>query len=267
MLPVVLTRLMENRLIYFPPRFPEGFDPSPTAFSGLESVWIKTSDGVKLNAFYFASSTRAKTLLCFHGNAENIAHGLAQWRDFSGLGLNVLALDYRGYGRSEGSPDERGVYCDAEAAYAYLVGQRDIKAMDIVLYGRSLGGAVAIDLAAQRHCGGLIIESSFTSGRSMARRAFPIPFFEYVPKSRFDSLDKIKRIRSPILIMHGTHDTVVPHSMGQQLYQTANEPKYFFAINGAEHNDVYDVGGFAYLERIKQFIMSLPKSSPSPVIP
>jgi len=117
-----------------------------------------------------------------------------------------------------------------------------------------LGGAVAIDLASRRECGGLIVESSFTSGRAMARRMFLIPLLEYVPKSRFDSLAKIAAVRAPILIVHGTRDEVVPSSMGQRLYEAAPEPKWFFAIKGAGHNDVLEVGGELYLKRVKHFL-------------
>jgi hypothetical protein len=276
---VVSLRIFENRLIYFPPRYPEGFSPPknlpapfdsahPSTFArgpelvegqagyslDVEDVWLTTRDNVRLNAWYLANPASPKALVWFHGNAENIADGLAHLKFYSRLGLNVLALDYRGYGRSAGSPDEAGIYRDADAAYDYLVETRHIRSEDVVVLGHSLGGAVAIDLASRRKCGALIVESSFTSGRDMARRMFWLPLLEYVPKSRFDSLAKLARAKAPVLVVHGTRDRVIPFSMGQRLFEAASEPKFFFPVEGAGHDDVIEVGGEHYLERLKTFI-------------
>lgn len=253
-LTVLAIRLFENRFIYFPPRYPEGFSPPGAHGLHVEEVWLTTKDQVRLNAWYLASPPASKVLLWFHGNAENIGYGLAHLRYYSRLGLNVLAVDYRGYGKSEGSPDEAGLQRDADAAYEYLVTARHIQPRDIIVLGHSLVGAVAIDLASRRECGGLIVESSFTSGREMARRMFRIPLLEYVPKSRFDSLAKIPGVRAPKLIVHGTRDSVIPFSMGQRLFEAAATPKLFYAAEGAGHDDVVDVGGEKYLERLRAFV-------------
>ena len=117
----VMIRLVENRLIYFPPRYPQGFPREDPRTLGVEEVWLTAEDGVKLNAWFFPSPASSKALLWFHGNAENIGHGFDQLKALAALGVNVLALDYRGYGKSEGSPDEPGIYRDADAAYVYLV--------------------------------------------------------------------------------------------------------------------------------------------------
>jgi len=254
MLAALLVRILENRLIYFPPRYPQGFSPPESYGLQVEEVWVTASDGAKLNAWFLPNATSPKVLLCFHGNAENIGYGLGRLKVFARLGVNLLALDYRGYGKSEGSPDEAGVYRDAEAAYRYLVEGRGFEPKNIILYGQSLGGAVAIDLASRRACGGLIVESSFTSAREMARRMFLIPLLEYVPKSRFDCVAKIANVRAPSLIIHGTRDEVVPFSMGQKLYQAAPEPKSFLPIQGAGHNDILLLAGDVYLERLRLFI-------------
>ena len=251
---VLAVRLLENRFIYFPPRYPEGFSSPENYGLRLEEVWLTTKDKVHLNALFLPNGHSQKVLLWFHGNAENIGYGLGQMAEFSGLGVNVLAVDYRGYGKSEGSPDEAGVYCDADAAYDYLMEARHFRSEDIIIFGHSLGGAVAIDLASRRGCGGLIVQSSFSSAREMARRMFHIPLFEYIPKSRFDSLSKIRQVRAPILIMHGTCDEVVPFWMGKKLYAAAPEPKSFFSIEGAGHNDVLLVGGESFLNCLRQFI-------------
>lgn len=263
----VLIRALENRLIFFPPRYPEGFVP-PEAFGlNAEEVWIRAADGVRLNAWFFTHDGAPKVLLCFHGNAENIGSGLSRTKALSSLGTNILALDYRGYGKSEGSPNEAGVYRDAEAAYRYLVKARGFEPQDIVIYGQSLGGAVAIDLAARHACGGLIVESSFTSIREMARRVLLIPFLEYAVKSRFDSIAKIAGVRAPVLIVHGTRDEVIPFSMGQKLFDAAPQPKWFFPVEGASHNDVFIVGGEEYLERMESLIEAKPPAIADTVAP
>jgi len=251
---LVTLRIIENQLIYFPPRYPDGF-PAPETYEGeVEDVWLLTADGVRINAFYHSNPASKQALLWFHGNAENIGYGLEHLRALAKTGLNILAVDYRGYGRSEGKPDEAGVYQDADAAYDYLIKQRHFLAEDILIYGHSLGGAVAVNLASRRPCGGLIVQSSFTNARAMARRMFAIPLVEYVVKSRFDSRLKIREVRAPILIVHGTRDEVVPFEMGQQLFAAAPEPKRFYPIEGAGHNNLMEVGGESYLECLHRFV-------------
>lgn len=250
----VLIRTFENRMIFFPPRYPEGF-ASPEAY-GLrpEEVWLTAADGIRLNAYFLPAPESCKVLLWFHGNAENIGMELAQLKSLARLGANILAVDYRGYGKSEGSPDEAGVYRDAEAAYRYLAEARRFVPKNICVYGHSLGGAVAVELASRHECGGLIVESSFTSVPEMARHVYRLPLLEYVPRSRFDSLAKIARVRAPVLIVHGTRDRVIPFEMGRRLYEAAHEPKAFMPIEGAGHDDPYVVGGEKYFERLRAFV-------------
>jgi uncharacterized protein len=253
-LAVLLIRLLENRFIYFPPRYPEGFSPPERYGLCVEDVWLTTEDRVRLNAWFLPNPSSPKVLLWFHGNAENIGYDLSLLEVYSRLGIGVFAPDYRGYGRSEGSPDEAGIYRDATAAYDYLVGERGVQPEDILVFGHSLGGAVAVDLAARRRCGALIVQNSFTTARDMARRVFRIPGFEYVIKSRFDSLRKIAQVQAPILIVHGTRDEVVPFFMGRRLFEAALEAKLFLAVEGAGHNDILEVGGQSYLEHLRAFI-------------
>ncbi len=251
---VVTLRIIENRLIFFPPRYPQGFPPEQTYEGEVEDVWLLTEDGVRINAFYHSNPASKQVLLWFHGNAENIGYGLDHLRALATVGVNILAVDYRGYGKSEGKPDEAGAYHDADAAYDYLIKQRHFRPEDIIIYGHSLGGAVAINLASRRPCGGLIIQSSFTNARAMARRLFTIPLIEYVVKSRFDSLQRIRDVHAPILIVHGTRDEVVPFRMGQQLFAAAPEPKRFYPIEGAGHNNLMERGGENYLECLQRFV-------------
>ena len=262
---VAAIRFFENSFIYAPPRFQEGFPPPHLYGRYVEEVWLTTLDKIRLNAWYLPNPSSEKALLWFHGNAENIGYGLEHLEFYSRLAVNVLAVDYRGYGKSEGTPGEAGVYRDADAAYDYLIQVRRIQPTNIVVFGHSLGGAVAIDLAARRECGALIVQSSFTSVKEMARRVFRIPLFEYIPKSRFDSLAKIRRVRAPILIVHGTRDETVPFSMGQRLFAAAPEPKALFSVEGAGHNDVLEAGREELLERLKSFIAQGDEvSSPHP---
>jgi len=254
LLVVVALRFVENQLVYFPPRYPEGFPPQQLIDREVEDVWLLTEDGVRINAFYRSNPASKQVLLWFHGNAENIGTGLEHLRALAKIGVNILAVDYRGYGKSEGKPDEAGVYHDADAAYDYLLKQRHFRAEDIFIYGHSLGGAVAVNLASRRPCGGLIVQSSFTSARAMARRVFSIPLIAYAVKSRFDSLQKIREVRAPILIVHGTRDDVVPFEMGQQLFAAAPEPKRFYPLEGAGHNDLLEVGGESYRACLQGFV-------------
>ena len=251
---VVGIRLFEGRFIYFPPRDSVEL-PLPEKYGlRVEEVWLRAEDNVRLNAWYLASPIASKVLLLFHGNATNLGTDLSRLQFFARLGVSLFEVDYRGYGKSEGSPDEVGLYRDANAAYRYLVEARGYKPRDILLHSQSLGGAVAIDLASRRECGGLIVESSFTSAREMARRMFLLPLLEYIPKSRFDSLRKIAQVRCPVLIVHGTQDQLIPFSMGQELYQATREPKSFLPVEGAGHADSFVVDSERYLERLGKFI-------------
>jgi fermentation-respiration switch protein FrsA (DUF1100 family) len=250
----VFFRAFENRFVYYPPRYPDGFVVPKAYGLAPEEVWITAADGVKLDAWFLAAPSSPKVLLWFHGNAENIGMGLEQMKAFARLGANILALDYRGYGKSEGSPDEAGVYRDGQAAYEYLVQTRHFEPRNIFLYGHSLGGAVAVDMASKNPCGGLIVESSLSSGHEMARLIFHVPGIGYIFKNRFDSAEKISSVRAPVLIIHGTRDEVIPFWMGQKLFESAREPKSFFAVEGAGHNDVLAVGGEAYLARLGAFL-------------
>jgi alpha-beta hydrolase superfamily lysophospholipase len=251
---IALLRVFENRLIFFPPRYPERFASPEDYGIHPEEIWLNASDGIRLNAYFLSKPESQKALLWFHGNAENIGMGLEHLTLLSRLGVNVLEVDYRGYGKSEGSPDEAGVYRDAEAAYQYLAASRHFVPENIFIYGHSLGGAVAVELASRHPCGGLIVESSFTSVPEMARHIYRVPLAVYIPQCRFDSLAKITRVKAPVLIVHGTGDRVVPFSMGRRLYEAANEPKTFLPVDGAGHDNPDLVGGHAYFNTLASFI-------------
>ena len=244
---------MEKRLIFYPERT---IWTAPAA-QGLryDDVYFPTSDGLRLNGWFVPGKGRRATLLWFHGNAGNIAdrvENIALFHDR--LGINIFIFDYRGYGRSEGSVSEEGTYRDAEAALAYLRSRKDVDPARIVFFGRSLGAAVAVELAIKEPCAGLILESPFTSVKEMADSAFPLFPVGFFFRTKYDALSKIKQVKVPVLILHGDRDEIVPFSMGRRIFEAANEPKTFFTIKGAGHNDTYQMGGGAYLKALDRFI-------------
>ncbi len=170
-----------------------------------------------------------------------------------GLPVNVFIVDYRGYGKSEGKPSEQGLYLDARAAWDYLVNDRRVAPRDIVILGKSLGGAPAIDLASQVEPGGLIVQSSFTSAADMAATILP-----FLPRlflhTRMDSISKITRVHCPKLFIHSRADEVVPFELGRRLFEAAPDPKEFYEVIGSPHNSTYIVGGKAYFEAVRRFL-------------
>ena len=165
----------------------------------------------------------------------------------SSAGFNVLAYDYRGYGTSEGTPSEINSYEDIETAYNYLVNEQKIAPEKIIIHGRSLGGAISIDLASRQKCGGLIVESSFVSAFRVMTGISLYPF------DKFESINKMGKVKSPVLFIHGTNDTLIPFWHGQKLFEAANEPKTFYAVENAGHNDLHEIAGKKYFEEIKRF--------------
>jgi fermentation-respiration switch protein FrsA (DUF1100 family) len=218
-----------------------------------EEVYLRTEDDVRLHAFFLPAPGATRGLLFLHGNAGNASHRLPNAAELVRLGAHVLLLDYRGYGASEGWPSEEGVYADARAGLAHLVGERGLPEGRVVLFGRSLGGAVAVDLASGRDLAGLILESTFSSAADVARSALGPPAALLV-RNRFDSSAKIGRVRCPILFFHGDRDDIVPYPLGRRLFEVASEPKSFETIRAACHNDTIEVGGPPYFRRIGAFL-------------
>jgi hypothetical protein len=240
-----------DRMIFYPE---PGVDlrPEQIGVAG-EDVRILTEDGVRIHAFFLPSPGATRTILFLHGNAGNASHRLPNAAALMQLGTHVLLLDYRGYGLSEGTPAEAGVYADARAGLAHLVEHVGIPEERTVVFGRSLGGAVAVDLVRDREIAGLILESTFPSVAAMARSIFGGPF-AWFTRGRFDSEEKIARLRAPLLFFHGDRDEIVDFELGRRLFRAAPEPKAFETIRGAGHNDTIQVGGRPYFERIRRFL-------------
>jgi fermentation-respiration switch protein FrsA (DUF1100 family) len=218
-----------------------------------QDVNLTTSDGIQLHGWYIPHADSSKVLLFFHGNAGNISHRGASIEIFHRLGLNVFIIDYRGYGKSQGDPDEAGLYRDADAAWQYLTQQIGIDKDKIIIFGRSLGGAVATRLAAEVHPAALILESTFSSARDMAKSLFPIIYRLLIFRYRFNSMSTIKQINCPLLVMHSPDDEIIPFHVGEKLYNAANEPKRLIKMKG-DHNNGFLLSQPAYEQSLRTFI-------------
>ena len=230
------------------------FQPQLSSYRDNEQIIkLKTSDGEKISARFYENPDALHTILFSHGNAEDIGDLEFLMRQFQKNGFAVLTYDYRGYGTSEGTPSEEKVYRDADVAYDYLTGKLKIPPEKIVLYGRSLGGAAAIDLASRKKIGALIVESSFVSAFRVLTKTRLAPF------DKFTSLKKIKNVNCPVLIIHGRRDRTIPFWHGENLFAEANEPKFSIWLDEADHNNVFTVAGKTYFQSIRDFTGNLPK--------
>jgi fermentation-respiration switch protein FrsA (DUF1100 family) len=250
LLPFIFIRFLEHKSLYYPFKQIE-MTPENIGLD-YENVSVTTEDGANITGWFIPSESPRATLLFAHGNGGNISHRLEKIRMFNELNVNTFIFDYRGYGASDGSPSETGLYLDAKAAYTYLLNDKKIPAKQLVGYGESLGGTVVIDLAVHNELGGLIIESSFTSVRDMGKKIFPfIPAFLY--KTNFDALSKIVSVKCPVLAFHSPEDEIVPYELGKQLFEAVPGPKYFIDLRG-RHNDAFLVSEELFKSEIDLFI-------------
>lgn len=229
--------------------------------AGVEEIFLPTPDGENLHCYWIAQKAAKRTLIYFHGNAGNISHRIPDLLTLADMGLNVLGVGYRGYGKSSGKPSENGIYIDGRAALDHVDRVYGFTPGQVIVMGRSLGSAVAVDLARQYPLAALVLVTPMTTGKAMGRYHGFGPLAALAGDA-FDSLNKIAHIRSPLLVVHGTTDTIVPMSMGEQLLARAPSPKKFIAIQGAGHNDI-SIGGVGgvniYWKAIRQWIQSLPR--------
>lgn len=257
----VLLYFQQTRFIFFPSSV---IEVTPKAFNRkYQDVWIPvlaaSGKVEKMHGWWIPAATpNAKVLLYLHGNGVNIGANAAHADRFHQMGFAVLIIDYRGYGLSEGSfPNEKSVYLDAATAWDYLVKQRQIQPSNIFIYGHSLGGAIAIDLALQQpKAAGIIIESSFTSIQNVVNlrgqfKLFPVNF---ILNQRFDSINKVKNLQMPALFIHGTDDLIVPVNMSKKLYAATPELKQLIIVPNAGHNDVAEVANLQYFQVVKEFV-------------
>ena len=249
----VLRKRFQRQRLYLPDRFPNGVW-RPHRF-GLEAVdqWFRSDDGLILHGWWVPHPKARGTVLYCHGNSGSIAHQIGVFRYVRRLKVNLFGFDYRGYGRSEGSPNEQGLYADARAAYDHLVDDLEVAPQSILLFGHSLGGAVAIDCAMDRPVAGLIVQSSFTHLKDATRASFPRLPVHLLARRQYDSLQKVASLTMPKLFIHGSADETLPPEMAERLYEAAAEPKEHFVVHRAGHNDVYRHGGGRYLRKLAAF--------------
>ncbi len=259
---------LEKYVIYVPER---AIEMTPQS-EGLayEDVWFPATDGVRLHGWLVPAPEARFTLVWLHGNAGNISHRVDNIKSLHrSLGRpqlpNIFIFDYRGYGKSAGSLSdlsEEATYHDAEGALAYLRGRQDLAHTTLVYFGRSLGAAIAVEMTRRHAPAGLILETPFTSIKDMARVVLPFLPVGSLLRTKYDSLSKMQQIRVPLLVLHGDRDDVVPYEQGRRLFEAANQPKTFFTILGAHHNDTYIVGDLPYFDAWARFLRGLERAGP-----
>lgn len=236
----VLRARFQHSHMFTPSRYPEGeWDPARHGLT-YRDVWFESEPGVQLHGWWIEHRAPRATVLYCHGNSGSLGDRIEIFRYLQRLKVNVFVFDYRGYGRStDVAPSEKGLCRDVRAAYACLTREIGVEPREILLFGHSMGGAVAIDAALDSPVAGLIVQSSFTDLRDMARYVYPGVPMHWITRNHFRSIAKVGRLEMPKLFIHGTADTTVPFVLGERLYAAAAPPKAWFTVPGAEHNDLH----------------------------
>ena len=260
----VMLYLMQNRMVFLANMPGRALTATPRdAGFDYQDVWITTSKGVRLHGWFVPAKQSKATVLFLHGNAGNISHRLDSIAIFRELGLDVFIIDYGGYGQSEGQPSEQGTYLDARAAWEYLVNDCQIAPDEIVIFGRSLGGAVASWLAAQTTPGAVILESSFTSAPDMAYRLYPFLPVRLLTRLKYPVKENVKSLSSPLLVVHSQQDEIIPYDMGESIFAAAPEPKQMLVLTG-DHNGGFMINRNQYQAVVDRFLdQHLAKSNQS----
>lgn len=248
-----VVRSLEAGIIYQPTRPPAGRYEAPR-MDGVrfEDVFLTTNDGTRIHAWHLPAEDARGTVLFLHGNAGNLSDRYHWLRAMNGLGMDVLAIDYRGYGKSAGTPDEAGLYEDAETAYLHLLENRRVRPETLVVYGTSLGGGPACDLASRFPCAGLVLQSTFSSLPDVAETMVPLPTGPFMA-NRFDNLEKIAAVEAPKLFIHSRTDEVIPYDLGKRLYDEARVPKRLVTLDKVGHNDVLFRSRSQVMEELQTF--------------
>jgi uncharacterized protein len=256
---LIVVRLFESHLIFFPdyPGRLEG-DWHPRNLP-VQDVWLKAADGTKLHAWWIPNKDAKFTFLAFHGNASNIANRASAYEFLHSTPANVLALEYRGYGHSEGKPSESGMYLDAQAAHQYLVDVQKIDPKKIISFGQSLGTAVAANLASQLPVGAVILEAPFPSASVLARKMFWfLPGIQFFVHGQLNTAARLQHTGAPLFVVHCAQDPVIPFEFGQSVYNRAPEPKRFLRIETLCHEEASSIAPQEYREALDKFLSTLP---------
>jgi fermentation-respiration switch protein FrsA (DUF1100 family) len=257
---IVMLSLLENFLV-FRPAGPEDWEPPPTP--KIQDVEFTSAGGDKIHGWWLPRERTRGVLLYFHGNAGNLSfRGNSMVKLSELLDQSLLIIDYPGYGKSSGQPSEAGCYAAADAAYDWLTGTKGYSSDRILLYGASLGGGVAVDLASRKPHRALILVKTFTSAPDVGTSVYPFLPIQWLMRNRFDSLAKIGQCKQPIFIAHGDADRIVPYVLGERLFRAAPQPKKFLRLPGADHNDSLPLEFFTAL---KQFLASEAVGQPASV--
>lgn len=243
--------IFRSSYVYYPERT-VNTDPGSIGLS-FENVSFETTDGLKLSGWFIPCEGARGVILFCHGNAGNICHRLDSIQIFHRLGLDVFIFDYRGYGQSEGKPSESGTYRDVEAAWQYLVEERQVSSGKIVIFGRSIGGAVAAWQARSHNPGALILESTFTSVPDLAAKPYPYLPVKLLSRYKYDTQGYLREVNWAVLIVHSPDDEMMPLSHSQRLFEVAKEPKEFLEISGS-HNEGFILSSKRYQEGLDTFI-------------
>jgi len=245
-------------MVFYP--LPEIRDAPSNWGIDYENVNFDTLDkSAKLHGWFVPKTGARKTVLFFHGNAGNISQRIESIKIFHDAGVNVFIIDYRGYGMSTGKPSEEGLYDDARSAWQYLTQTKGISASHIVIFGRSLGGVVATQLASEVSAAGLIVESSFSSARDVARHLMPFLSKLVYLRYSFDAETAIRKVKSPLLVLHSPADDIIPFKLGRKVYDAGNNPKTFYEMTG-DHNTGFQDSQPGYQQVLEKFLSSLEKS-------
>lgn len=237
---VLLIYWGQSRLVYFPDK---QLSSTPEMF-GLDysSVSIATDDGETLHGWWVPVLDAKGTILFFHGNAGNISHRISYLTMFKQLGYNTLLFDYRGYGQSSGTPSESGTYLDAQAVWRHLTATQKIASEQIVLFGESLGGAMAAWLAAREKPGLLVLASTFTSVPDLAAQIYPFLPVRWISRFDYNTLESLHSVTCPVFIAHSPQDEIIPFQHGQRLFHATSDPKHFLTLQGSHNN------GFIFMQ-------------------
>lgn len=251
---VLLLYFAQASLLYLPDIPSRTISATPWDIGlDYETVWLTAEDGVRLNGWYVPAKRARGTLLFFHGNAGNVSHRLDSLRIFHALDLNVFVFDYRGYGLSEGKPSEEGTHRDALAAWRYLTEARSAAPASTVLFGRSLGAALAAWLAARARPGVLILESAFTSVPDLAAELYWWLPARRLSRLHYATLDYLDQVRCPVLVVHSPEDEIIPYRHGLALFEAAHPPKEFLGLRG-DHNTGFLLSGADYVRGLDGFL-------------
>ena len=247
----LLLYILQPRLVYIPYR---DLVATPTDIGlAYQDVYFTTEDGVRLSGWLVPVENARGTLLFCHGNAGNISYLLKEIERFYRLRLNTLVFDYRGYGRSEGSPSEQGTYLDAEAAWDFLVRERGLAADEIIVCGRSLGGPIAARLAREHSPGALFLEATFTSMPELGQQLYPIFPARLLARFEYNTLAYVVEVDGPVLVVHSRDDELIPFAHGRRLFEAARQSKAFVEIRG-DHNDGFAISEEIYQKGVEEFI-------------